>query len=181
MNTLRNETPRPLGWPASAYGALVVMIILLTTAALAIWDFLVAQRVTSGTAWVPWAVQHLDGLRAAAWMLPAGILAGALGLWLLWLAVKPRPVLAVPADGNILWVYPKVLAALAQAAVREVSGTVRVKVRATPRRITISAAGRGTSPQSLEDTLRQRVEQRLAGLADPPTVKVTVRPEGDSP
>ncbi|MBB3037768.1 DUF6286 domain-containing protein [Hoyosella altamirensis] len=180
MRKQRNKTPRPLGAPGSVFGALLVVFLLVGAGALMVWDFLVTRELVTGTAWIPWAAQQLDGLSAAAWMVPLGVVLGLVGIWLLWLSVKPRPPLAVPADGETVWVSPKVMAALAKAAVQDVSGIVGVKTSATPKRIKVTAAVWGAAPDDLEAQLRRDVEQRLAGLERIPPVKVNVRREGAS-
>lgn len=174
------SAPRPLAAPASVLGALLVIVLLMTAAALVLWDFLVTIGLIQGTSWVQWGAEHLDGTKPAGWMVPAGAGAGLAGLWLLWRAVKPRAVRALPAAGRVLWVSPAVIAALAESVVGGTSGVTRVKARATRRKVKISAAVWGNPDPKLAETLRADVADKIDELEVQPSITVVLRQEDKS-
>ena len=178
----RSESAQPLAAAKTPVGpglisalGLVWALLLTGLGVLGVQAALVYAGLLTGTSWLTWLIQRLDGLAPAAWMLAAGVVLVLLGLWLLVAALRPRPRTAVAVKASTgVFLKPRDLARLAVAAADDVDGVQDAKASATRGKVTLRITGTG-DPQ-LSGRVTSAVEQHLTGLANP--IKVTVRAHG---
>lgn len=165
----------PVG-PGTISGlGLLWALLLMGLGVLGVQAALVYTGALTGTSWLTWALQRLDGLAPAAWMLPAGVAAALVGLWLLVGALRPRPRTAVALAAQTgVFLKPRDLSRLAVAAADDVDGVQDAKASATRSRVTVRIIGTGDA--GIAGRVEAAVTERLAGLDKP--VKVTVRSQG---
>lgn len=149
--------------------------LLLGVGVVGVQAALVAAGVLTGTAWLTWVIQQVDGLAPAGWMLPVGVVLVVLGLWLLWAALRPRPRTAVALTAATgVFLKPRDLSRLAVAAADQVDGVQDAKATASRGKVSLRIVSTGAS--TVADEVRAAVTERLAALEKP--VKVTVRAQG---
>ena len=90
-------TKTPLGPGTISALGLLWSVLLLGVGVLGVQAALGAAGVLTGTSWLTWVIQRVDGLTPAGWMLPAGLVLGLVGLWLLATGLRPRPRTGVPS------------------------------------------------------------------------------------
>lgn len=180
--SLRRGTVEPLAAAKTPVGpglisglGLVWALLLMGLGVLGVQAALVFAGLLTGTSWLTWVIEHLDGLTPAAWMLALGVVLVLLGLWLLYTAVRPRPRTAVALNATTgVFLKPRDVSRLAVAAADEVDGVQDAKASATRAKVTLRITGTG-DPQ-IGERVKSAVDQQLAGLAKP--VKVNVRTQG---
>ncbi|WP_040794045.1 DUF6286 domain-containing protein [Nocardia higoensis] len=171
--------PRPLAAPAVGYAGALLALALLGIAVVALRDAAVSAGWLNGTRWVDSAIEWLDGLSFAGWMVPVGVVAVVAGAWLLLLAALPRRQKAVQADArSSVWIeYNDLARAAARLAVR-VPGVLSARATASRRRITVIAgvtADSGSTAETIDDAVRSG----LSGiLAEVPAVRTRTRAGG---
>lgn len=183
-NTSENPTTRkkpkapkpPRAAPAAVFGALVVAVILLTLGA-ALGQFaLVESGAMSGRSAVERLVTAVDGSTVAGWGLVAGIVMALLGLWLVFVALKPRRRTHEQVSaGADTWVTPRALAAMADDAAQDVPGVLDSSSsvhRRSGLRVRVSLES-DLSPEPVCAQVRDQVTARVAELT---SRTVDVRP-----
>lgn len=168
----------PIG-PGTISGlGLLWAVLLIGLGVLGLQAALVYAGALTGTSWLTWLIQHLDGLAPAAWMLAVGIVLVLVGLWLLLTALRPRPRTSVALTAATgVFMKPRDLSRLAIAAADDVDGVQDAKASATRGKVTVRIVGTG-DPQ-IRDRVQTAVSERLSALDKP--VKVTVRAQGGTP
>ncbi len=163
------KTPVGSG-PIAAVG--LILALLLTGAGVElIRDALVYFGLLSGTPWILSVARALNGVTAAAWLVPLGIALVLLGLWLLWRALRPRARTAVSLTSTTgVFLRPHNVARFAETAAEGVGGVISANVNASRRSLTVRV--RGTGSDDLADQVRAAVIERLSALDSPPAVKV---------
>ena len=152
-------------------------MLLLGVGVVGVQAALVAAGLLHGTSWLTWIIQQFDGLTASAWMVPAGIVLVLLGLWLVMMALRPRPSTAMTlAASTGVFLKPADVARLAVAAADQVDGVQDAKASASRGKVSLRIVGTGSS--AIAGEVKQAVTERLSAL-DPP-VKVSVRATGGS-
>ena len=137
-----------------------------------------------GAAWLPAALDGLDGTTAEWWMVPAGVGVALLGVWLVVTAVRPRSRNTLPVTSATgVFLHTRDIARLATNAAGDVDGVLSARSTASRRTVTVTV--RSTATAGIADGVTDAVTRRLSPLASPPQVKVRVRPqhhtrEGDS-
>ncbi|MFW0792543.1 DUF6286 domain-containing protein [Gordonia sp. CPCC 205515] len=134
----------PAAMPAATWPGLVIGIALLAVAVIAIRDLLIDVGWLSGSQWIAAALDWIADIGWADWMWPVAVVAILLGLFLLWLAIKPRKQTHLSMSGyQVMWTRPVDLARRCSAAVSRVPEvnhastvvgrrTVKVSVNAEP-------------------------------------------------
>lgn len=149
--------------------------LLLGVGVVGVQAALVAAGVLTGTAWLTWVIQQVDGLAPAGWMLPVGVVLVLLGLWLLLTALRPRPRTAVALTAATgVFLKPRDLSRLAVAAADQVDGVQDAKATASRSKVSMQIVSTGGG--NVADEVRAAVTERLEALEKP--VKVTVRTQG---
>mgnify|MGYP003336219064 CR=1 FL=1 len=161
----------PRGRPGVAVIAIVLALGLIALAAVAVRDLAVARGWSSGEPWIPAAVRDLDGLTATTGVLVVGGVAAVVGLLFVLAALRPAPRTHLMADdAGLLWVSPRALAEVAEAAADRTPGVVTADARRSGRRriaVDVTTAGDLDAVRTLVEVA---VADRLAGLTTLPVV-----------
>lgn len=158
---------------------LLGIVLAVATAALGlvgVHDALISADVASGTSWIEWAVDALDGLQPQWWAVPAGVVLALLGLWMLSVALRPRPRTAVALQSQT-GVYMRVrdVSRLAARAADDVDGVVATHVSTTRRAASMTVTVTGDDGRIGQD-VNDAVAERLAALDPPPRLKIKTKP-----
>lgn len=171
----------PLAAARAAYTGAFLALVLLALGAVGIRDSIVAAGWFSGngTLWTSAAIDWIDGLRPAAWMIPAGVAAAIIGAWFLVLALAPRRRTAVVVDASTsIYIDPHSIARVATLAAREVDGVLDATSTATRKkiRVRVTTTGDDTVPAAVTHAVRTA----LTPLASTPKISVDTRSGGRS-
>lgn len=183
------ESPQRAGHPAtpaaktpvgpgrvSLLGMLIALLLLAIAVVLA-HDTLVATGTLAPPAWLNRAAGALDGLRAATWVLPASIVVALVGLWLLLVALRPRPrtMVRVQADTGV-FLRPHGIERLARHAAGDVDGVTGVHASATRRKVDLRVEALGGD--EVAGKVRDAVSESLRALEPQPKVSVKTKLAG---
>lgn len=150
------------------------MLALLTLglAVLALQTVAVTTGLAHGQQWVTRILQALDGLTPGSWAPPVAILLGLAGLWLLFIALRPRPAAATAlrADTGV-FLRPRDVARIARDAAEDVDGVDEAHVSATRRKVAVQARITGGG-QHTNNAIKEAVMTRLEPLSATPRVKI---------
>lgn len=165
------DVPQPRALPAAGWLGPVLALALVALGVVAGQDSLARWKLAGlRSSWLGSAFSSLDGLRAATWSVPVGVVLVLLGLALLLVALKPRRRTHVSVEGDAdLWISPEALAAMARDAADGVPGIGRVTVNASRSAVRVRVAS--DRPDEVAGSVEEAVKSRLAG-AD---VSVSVR------
>lgn len=154
----------------------VLAVLLAAVGVVLIRDALIVGEVLAGAAWLPAALDPLNGLTAQWWMVPAGVGVALLGLWLVVTALRPRSRTTVPVTSATgLFLQTRDIARLASDAAGEVDGVLSATSTASRRAVTVTV--RSTATAGIADGVTDAVTRRLSPLETPPQIKVRVRPQ----
>lgn len=170
---------RPVS-PGAITAVGVVLAVAVTALGLVgLHDALVAAGALTGRSWTATAVSDVDGTRRGLWLVPAGILAVLVGLWLLLTALRPRPRTAIALRSQTgVVLRPRDVATLARSAAGDVDGVT--SATATARRRSISIAVVATSVDGIQEAVTAAVAARLSALETTPALQVSVTVEDPS-
>lgn len=161
----------PVGSGRITLIGVLIALLLIALAVVLGHDALVAAGVVGVSAWIDTAVQEVDGLQPATWVLPVSVVLVLVGAWLLVSALRPRPptTVAVQAVTGV-FLRPGDLRTLVRHTARDVDGVTDAKVSASRRKVDVRIETTG------DDTARQRVQgavdERLQALEQAPSVRV---------
>lgn len=167
----------PIGAGLPVRAGVLVALVVLALGVAAIRDALIAADLVSGKPLTSTVIDTVDGLSAANWMLPAGIVLALAGLWLIAASVWRRSwrAAALSAETGVL-VTRRAIGRIAAAAARDVPGVVDASARSHRSWVLVRVGTDGE--QSTESEVRAAVAERLAGLDPPPSVRTVVRRRG---
>jgi Family of unknown function (DUF6286) len=157
---------------------LVGVLLSVTTIAvgfIGIRDALISANVMTGRSWLERGVDSLNGLTPQWWCVPVGVLMVLLGLWLLLVAVRPRPRTAIRLRSQTgVFMRPRDVKKLAERAADDIDGVISTKISASRRlaRMNVNVTGNDTR---IGETVREAVAERLAALDAPPRLKIKMR------
>jgi len=161
----------PVGSGAISVVGLVLALLLTAAGLVAIRDALVRSGLLAGQPWTEQTLRALDGLSAAAWMVPVGAALILLGLWLLLTVLRPRRRTAISVTSSTgVFLRLRDVARLAERAAEQVDGVLVARARATRRAVTVRVRSTGSSETA--EGVRSAVSGRLSALDQIPTVKV---------
>lgn len=129
-------------------------------------------------AWLPGALQELDGRPVDGAAAGAGAVLVVLGLVLLLAAAHRGPADVAVRENPVVRLRPEDVARLATARAADVDGVLSVRSSATARTVQVQVDGTGAT--GLGDEVRAAVEHRLAGLTPTVQVRVVVHDRGAS-
>lgn len=176
----------PIGPGGLSVVGLILALVVLALGVVGVQAALVATGLLSGKPWLTSGIALVNGLRPAGWMPAAGTVMALLGLWLLLLALKPRPRTAVALQAATgVFLRPRDLARLAVATADDVDGVQDAHASASRTTVTLTLTTTGSdtnTPTSSRDGVTEAVKaavtQRLSVLDKP--VRVRVRTRGGS-
>lgn len=169
------RTPRAV--PTAAYTGALIAVLLIGVGAVGIHDGVVAAGWISGRSWTGAAIDSIDGLSPAGAMIPAGIVAALIGLWLVLTSLSPRRKKAVDIDSaTALFIEPSDIARISSITAESVSGVLSARTSATRTKVTIQVetTGDAATPGAVADAVRTA----LTSLTPVPKVSVRTRTGG---
>lgn len=95
---------KPVAAPAAAIAGIIASVAVIAVGAVAIRDTLVVTGLLDGASWLEWLLGKAEVLRPVDWMIPAGIGAVLVGLWFVFVALKPRRVTHQPLGTDGVWI-----------------------------------------------------------------------------
>ena len=155
----------------------VLALLVVALGVVGLHDALVAADAVDGSSWSAAAVSAVDGTRRGLWLVPAGVLAVLVGLWLLLTALRPRPrtAIALRADTGVV-LRPRDVAALARSTAGDVDGVTSATASAQRRRVSVAVVA--TSDDGVREAVAAAVAARFAALSTTPSIRVSVKTEG---
>lgn len=177
--------PREARTPVAALAAAPVGILLALVAigigAVLIQDALSHTGVVNRS-WLVFAVTSATGTGPRLWMVPVGVVLALVGLWLIFVGVKPRrrTGIGIQADSNTpIWLRPTDVARLAADTARRTPGVRDASASATSRAVRVKVSSTSTSPPgSIGEQVGAAVTDRFAVLVSQPRVSVQAHTEG---
>lgn len=161
---------------------LLLALLLAALGVVGIQEALVRSGAVGAGSWTSAALDAVDGVEAAGWMVPVFGVLVILGLLILPVVVmrRPRKTVTLAARTGV-YLRTGDLGRIADSLVDGTDGVLDVHSSATRRRIRIRAttttsAGGGTSPVAPRD-IEARLAPCLSALEHPPRVKVDLRNE----
>jgi len=166
----------PVAAPAAAAVGIVVAVLFIGIGLVGVRDALVRVGVLGGRSWTGSAAGRVEGLTPGWWMVPAGIGAALIGLWLIVLAVKPRRRTAVLVSaGCPVWIRPRDIARIAAYTAGQASASLDASAAATRRAVTVTVTTIDADAESVRHQVSDAVAVRLEALAEPPRIRVRPR------
>ncbi len=166
--------------PAPFVGELVALLVV-ALGVVGVQEALVRSGLLDATSWSSAAVDAVDGLRVATWVLVAGVLLVVAGVFVLPLAFRrrPRKTVQLLADTGVS-VRSRDLGRLCEHALADADAVTDVSVRAGSRtlRVTATVVAPEERNAAVVEDLRTRLRPVLDALARTPQVKVSVKNEG---
>lgn len=128
----------PAATATARYVAVALALVVTFGGVVSLREAGVVLGWVAGTPWIGSAITALNGLRSQWWMVPAGVGALLLGLWLVIVALRPRRKTVVAVDGaGSVWMRPRDVARLASHAASCVPGVEVLNSAATRRKVTL--------------------------------------------
>ncbi|MDQ3627982.1 MAG: DUF6286 domain-containing protein [Actinomycetota bacterium] len=176
----RAKTPVAIGKVAAL--AVLWSLLLIALGVVAVRDALVHADLLSGQPWILQALESLDGQLAGDWLVPVGVLALLLAVWLLVVAFKPRPRSEARLQaGTGVFLTKASMRRLAAAAASDVDGVDTAGASATLSRVRVTATTTADQADAVRAGVGEAVTQRLSALVEPPRVDVRVTTTGGQP
>ncbi len=164
----------PVGPGVISLLSLLAALALTALGVVAGHDALAWGGVVQGDPWTRLMVRALDARQASPWLVPIGVLLVLLGLWLLVVALRPRPRPATQLKAQTgVYLRTRDVARLSRGAAESVGGVLSADTRASRRAVdvTVHTTGDSAIPAAVEEA----VIRRLSALDRTPTVTVTTR------
>ncbi|MFT3660441.1 MAG: DUF6286 domain-containing protein [Gordonia sp. (in: high G+C Gram-positive bacteria)] len=167
--------------PAATPGAVIVGallgLLLLVLAGIAIRDLVVRAGWVDGPEWLRGAAHWSTdvGWHGWTWAVAAALI--AVGLGMVWSAVKPRRRNHLPVGASgVLWTLPRAVARRCSAAVADVPGVDRAVTLVGRRTVTVTVSG---DPDVVDvESVTTTARAVLDGLGITSRVTVKVRATG---
>lgn len=166
------STP-PKSVPLAAVLGILVALLLIALGVVGLREVAVDQGWTSGQSWFVSLAQSLDGLQASTAVTVPAVIAGLVGLFLLYAALAPagRTHTAARGDADV-WFTPDAVANLARSAADRAPGVVAADVtRSSRKRVGLGILTQRGSGEALASA-REAADAAVAPLAG---VKVSVQ------
>jgi len=182
-----DEAPLPRAKTPVAIGkapALAVLwsLLLIALGVVAVRDALVHADLLDGQPWTEQALESLDARTAGDWLVPAGVLCLLIALWLLVIALQPRPRSEARLQASTgVFLTKASLRRLAASAASDVDGVDTADANVTLSRVRVSATTTPDQAQAVQARVAAAVTQRLSALVEPPRVDVRVTTAGGQP
>ena len=139
-------------------------------------DALISANAMHGTSWIESTIHFFNGLKPQWWTVPVGVVMALAGLWILSVALLPRPRTAVSLHSQTgVFMRPRDVKKLAARAADDVDGVVSTQVSATRRAARLSVVVTGDDGRISQD-VQDAVAERLAALDPPPRLKIKAKP-----
>lgn len=162
--------PVPRGVSLSAFYGGVVAVLVVALGLAAICEAVLTWGLVEGTrptAWLTDTIDVIEPVQPVFWISVALVVGGLL---IFFTALRRRPVRAYQLKAST-GVYLRHIDAahLLEHDLHLLPGVVGVRVTAKAKKLVVQV--KSTGAQETSDTVRRAVEQRLAALQSPPTVR----------
>ncbi|WBQ03882.1 DUF6286 domain-containing protein [Kribbella sp. CA-293567] len=175
-----SSTPakKPVAAPAAATVGITAALALTALGAVAIRDTLVATGLSTGTPWIEWLLGKAEVLKPVDWMIPAGIAAVLIGLWILIAALKPRRTTHLAVGDHGVWIRGRDAARLAGDTAATIDSVITASSKAKGRKLRITATSTaGGDANRIHDDLTTAITQRLHTVTPAPRLRARVTVE----
>ncbi|MGC5247000.1 DUF6286 domain-containing protein [Gordonia sp. DT219] len=160
----------PAAYPGAAIVGAVLGLLLIGLACIGIRDLIVRVGWLDGSSWTQNSAAWIAERTWQTWMWPVAVILVLLGLWLLWLAVKPRRRTHVQlGDYQVMWTRRGDVARRASAALLTVTGVDHATTVVGRRRAKVTVTVSGEVDKTL---LHDRATEAISPLKHPPRVKI---------
>lgn len=170
----------PVGTGLSPLFAQLIALVMVALGVVGIQEALVRSGAVSQKSWTSTVVSSVDGISAAAWMVPVFVVIAAVGVLLLLVVLRPRPRKALTLAANTgVYLRTGDLSRIVEGLLQGAEGVTDVTTKATLRKLRVSATTLAAKDRNsaLEADLRGRLEPALWALKRPPKVALTIRNE----
>lgn len=167
----------PIGAGLPVIAGVLVALAALALGVAAVRDALIAADLVGGDSLTSVAVDAVDGLSAADWMVPVGIAVALAGLWLIAASLWRRSwrAAALSAETGV-FVSRRAIERVAAATARDVPGVVDASAQSHRTWVLVRVGTDGE--RSTEAGVRAAVAERLEALDPPPAVRTVVMRRG---
>lgn len=167
----------PVAAPAASRVAVVLALGVVAAGAVGIREALVDLGWIGGTRWLQPAVDAMNGLTPATWMVAAGVALCALGVALVAAALVPRRRTAIPvATSTLVYLHRADLPKVASAIAEEVPGVLEARTSVSRRKVVVRCRVTGQS-QQVQRAVADAVAEEIDVLRRPHRVVVRARVE----
>ncbi|WP_127784422.1 DUF6286 domain-containing protein [Rhodococcus sp. X156] len=166
----------PVAAPGAASVGIFLAGVVIVIGLVGIREAVLGSDALDGESWVAELGDWVDGLTPQTWMVPVGVVAILVGLWWLYLALKPRrrTELKITSDGG-LWMRPRDVSRIAAATADDVAGTTTARATTGRRRVTVTITAARKEADALRESVAEAVSTRLQALDRRPSVKVRTK------
>lgn len=169
------SAPSPVAAAGASIVGVLLALVLIAAGAIAVRDAALAAGLLHGRPWLPAAIDAVDVVSPATWMLPAGIVVTLLGMALVVVAFLPRraTATALAADTSV-YVRHGDIATVATAAALDVPGVLDARSTATRRKVTVRCRVTGDAAE-VRTLVADAVADALRPLHRAPRLAVHTR------
>ena len=170
------KAPIPHAAAGASYFGAFLSLAVTAAGVIGIRDGLVAAGAMNGSLWTTNAVNWIDGLTFADWMMPAGVAAVIVGVYCVVLAVTPRRTTAAAVAGRTSVVIShRDIARIAESAAQTVPGVTDARATSKRRTVTVRTHTTGQDAAGVKSAVSGAVSAALDVLAKRPRIVVRTR------
>ncbi|MEV6413643.1 DUF6286 domain-containing protein [Kribbella sp. NPDC051718] len=173
---MSNPAKKPVAAPAAATVGIIAAVGVTAIGAVGIRDALVSTGTITGTSWLEWLFSKAEVLKPVDWMIPAGIAAMLIGLWILIAALKPRKSTHLAVGDAGIWIRNRDAARLANNTATTIDSVITADTKAKGRKLNVIATATGDVSR-VRDDLTAAISQRLQTITPLPRVRTRINVE----
>jgi hypothetical protein len=167
---------KPVAAPAAATVGMINAVCVTAVGAVGIRDALVSTGAIGGTSWLEWLFGKAQVLKPVDWMIPAGIAALLVGLWILIAALKPRKATHLAVGDAGVWIRNRDAARLAVNTATTIDSVISAGAKAKGRKLRVVATATGDASR-VHDDLTAAIGRRLQAITPVPRVRTRITVE----
>lgn len=170
----------PLGTGVQPILGMLWALGLIGLGGVGVRDALVYAGAIDGKPWLEQLAGHLNDREPHDWMIPAGVAVAMVGLFLIVVALRPRPRKGIALTAHTgVYLSSGSVQRVSKSVASQVDGVDTTSVSASRRSVKITATTFSDSPEATRAEIERVVTDRLSALEQPPVVRVRVtRAEG---
>lgn len=127
----------PVSWARLAVVSIVLAIAVGALGVVLLRDAVIHVGWVTGDRWLPQALDALPRIENGWWLIPAGILAVLVGLWLVvWSSRPKKPVAAPLVDYRSIYLRGRAIEAIVTNRARDIDGVHGVQAKCTRSGVT---------------------------------------------
>ncbi|WLP92645.1 DUF6286 domain-containing Asp23/Gls24 family envelope stress response protein [Gordonia sp. NB41Y] len=172
-DTTKRKNAAPAAFPGAAIAGTVIGVLLLGLAAVGIHDHIVRFGWVEGTPWTESTARWVASSTWQNWMWAVAVVLVIVGLWLLWLAVKPRRKTHIRlADYEVMWTRRGDLARRVSTVMRSVPGVAHASTVVYRRRVSTSVT---TDVPVDRAVLHSAADDAVSAVRRTPRIRIRTR------